>query len=66
MMLHLCICFKANYATYYFSDSATSQNTNRKISATSAVIKVILVWVLYGTSFQHHMAKVHETDLGNN
>jgi hypothetical protein len=44
---------------YYFSDGAASQNKNRKVSSTSAIIKMILGWMPSGTSLQCHMAKVH-------
>jgi hypothetical protein len=49
---------------YYFSDGVASQNKTGKISPSSAIIKMILVWMLNGTSLQHHMAKVHVMGLG--
>jgi hypothetical protein len=48
---------------YYFSDGDASQNRKGKISSTSAIIQMILVFMLIGTSLQHHMAKIYDTGL---
>ena len=47
---------------YYFSDGDASQDREEKISSTSAIIHMILVLILIGTSL-HHMAKVYNTRL---
>jgi len=47
---------------YYFSDGDASQDREGKISSTSAIIQMIMILMLIGTSL-HHMGKIHDTRL---